>query len=167
MLFWAATSLVLIAALVLAVPGPGALDDPDQADQRPGFLLDPGEARVVEDLELPGDPLGRRPVLAIFDRRAPTAAALERFVDEAPERSAVFLVLPARSIPTRRVDGARIVADAAGAVARAVGLPQPNGGGAPVGYALVDSKARVRYATLDPTYLEHAFELEAVGGSIR
>lgn len=36
----------------------------------------------------------------------------------------------------------------------------PNDGGQPVGYAIVDRSRQVRYATLDPAYLDHASEVE-------
>jgi hypothetical protein len=41
-------------------------------------------------------------------------------------------------------------------------MPQPRAGGAPVGYAA----ARVRYATLDPAYEQHGFEVETIVGAL-
>jgi alkyl hydroperoxide reductase subunit AhpC len=60
-----------------------------------------------------------------------------------------------------------VVVDEAGTVARAVGMPEPRDGGFPVGYAVIDSQADVRYATLDPRYLEHGFELDTVTAAVR
>ncbi len=47
-----------------------------------------------------------------------------------------------------------------------LGLAEPSDGGFPVGYVVLDSQARVRHATLDPTYLDHPFEITTVAGSV-
>ncbi|MHB1785973.1 MAG: thioredoxin domain-containing protein, partial [Acidimicrobiales bacterium] len=43
-----------------------------------------------------------------------------------------------------------VVADPGAQLARAYGMRTPNDGGYPIGYAVVDSAGRVRYATIDP-----------------
>ncbi len=50
--------------------------------------------------------------------------------------------------------------DPTGAIARAYGIPLPDG--PPVGYALVDSQLRVRYATPDPHILDHLGRVAAI-----
>jgi len=75
---WVAGAAVLAVVLLAVVPEPGPLDDPDEAAQRSGVLL---SGPPVGDLSLPGDPVGRRPVVLVFDRRLPDPDALERFVD--------------------------------------------------------------------------------------
>ena len=52
-------------------------------------------------------------------------------------------------------------------LARAVGLATPIDGGSPVGYAVVDQDRRVRYATLDPAYLQNLFEVNAITQAIQ
>ncbi len=52
-------------------------------------------------------------------------------------------------------------------IADVVGLPTPKDGGPPIGYAVIDGRARVRYATLDPRYAEHGFEIEIVTEAVR
>lgn len=163
---WAAMAVVLAAIVLLAVPGPGPLDDPQPGDQRPGILLDPGEGPTAGQLALPGDPIGRRPVLVIFDRELPAAGALERFLAQAPERAATFVVVRDAPIAAGRVRQTRVVEDRAGLIAAALQMPQPKDGGPPVGYAVVDSSARVRYATLDPAYRQHGAELDTIARSI-
>jgi hypothetical protein len=165
-LVWFTVSAAVLAVVVIGVVGgPGPLDDPDEGDQRPGLLIDPDEAMRVEGLALPGDPIGRRPVVIVFDRQPPERSALATFVDELPQSAEVLLVMPAAERPAvgERADA---VADPAGRIAGAVGMPRPQDGGYPVGYAVVDRRARVRYATLDPEYLEHGFEVDIVVGAL-
>lgn len=164
LVWWLVTSVVLAAVVLGAVGAPGPLDDPREADQRAGLLIDVGEARDVSGLELPGGPVGRRPVVIVFDRAPPEPDRLRAFVEEVPGDFAVVLVATrGRAAATRRVRG---VGDPAGRIAEVVRMPQPGDGGPPVGYAVIDREARVRYATLDPTYPEHGFEVEVVAGAL-
>lgn len=52
--------------------------------------------------------------------------------------------------------------DPSGTLARAYGIAGPPDGGPPVGYAIVDSQLRVRYATEDPDILDHLDEVAAI-----
>lgn len=168
LLFWFAGALVLAFVVVAVIRAPGALDDPNEGDQRPGFLVDVDEARGVAGLELPGDPVGRVPVVVIFDRRISPPQRLQSFLRDVPGDVAVVLVVsePIDEQP-RLPAGVRLVAGSGGRIADALGMPQPRDGGAPVGYAVIDRDARVRYATLDPAYPEHAFEVEIIAGALR
>lgn len=52
--------------------------------------------------------------------------------------------------------------DPTGRIARAYGMPMPPDGGPPVGYAIVDTRLRLRYATADPDVLAHLDQVAAV-----
>lgn len=162
---WAAAALALTSVVVFAVPAPGPLDDPRPARQRTGLLVDAAEAPTV-DPRLPGDPIGRRPVLVVFDRRAPRRQPLVQFVGEAPRGTASYVVAPRRASARATIGGVPFLADPSARIARALAMPVPKDGRSPVGYALVDAQARLRYATLDPGYLDHGFELHAVGAAL-
>ena len=168
LLFWFAGAIVLALVVLAVIPAPGALDDPNEGDQRPGLLVDVDEARGVAGLKLAGDPVGGVPVIVIFDRRISTPQRLQSFIGDVPGDVAVALVVsePIDGQP-RLPAGVRLVAGSGRRIATAVGMPQPRDGGAPVGYAVIDRDARVRYATLDPTYPEHAFEIDIIAGALR
>lgn len=169
MVFWvlSATVLAVLVFGVLGVPGP--LDDPNEGDQRAALLIDIDEAQRVEELGLPGSLLGRRAVVVIFDRRVPRPQRLREFTDEVPAGVAVVLVVP-QPVEKRPADlpaRVRLLTGCDGRVAQAVGMPEPRNGDPPVGYALIDEQARVRYATLDPHYAEHGFEIDIIAGALK
>jgi hypothetical protein len=162
LLWWLTTASVLVAVVVAVIGSPGPLDDPDPGEQRAGFLFDPGEAPVLQGLQLPGDPLGEQPVFLLFDRRGYDPDRVAAVRAEVPERFAFFVVVPEAQGASPRDGGVRVVADPRQRLAQAVDLSEPVAGGFPTGYSLIDSGGRVRYATLDPTYAEHAFEVDIV-----
>lgn len=164
LVWWAVTAVIVVAVVVGVVGTPGPLDDPRRGDQRAGVLIGAGDARVVRGLGLPGSPVGRRAVVVIFDRRAPTDAQIRAFAADVPRSAAVILVL-AEGKP-QAAGNVQAVADARGGLAAALGMPRPRDGGPPVGYAVIDRGGRVRYATLDPTYLEHGFEVGIVARAL-
>lgn len=142
----AAAALALVVTLV--VRGPGPRDDPSAADQRDGLLLDgPTLPR-----ELAGVGFGDRTVVLLFEREVPEGTGFERW-RRSVEEGADLVVLPA---------GPR-----AAELADAVGMPTPVDGGPPVGYAVVDASRTVRYATLDPSYLLNAFEVDVITGAVQ
>jgi len=167
--WWVATAIALSVVVALVVRGPGPLDDPDPADQRTGLLASAGSATTVPNLALPGDPIARRAVLVVFDRRVPSLRQFARVTDELPRGVAVVLVVPgatasaAAALPRR----ARLLVDRGGRVARAVRSHRPLDRGRPVGYAVIDRRARVRYVTLDPGYLDHGFEIHLITRAAR
>lgn len=153
--------------VLVGIRTPGSRDDHDPAHQRPGFLVSPGNARRVPQLALPGDPVGRVPVLVVFDRTVP---GIERYADAlagVPHSVEVVLVVP-RPPPVARSRLARgsLVVDPSRRVAGAVGMRGPRDGGPPIGYAAIDAEARVRYATLDPAYLDHRDENAVIAEAI-
>lgn len=165
--WWALTAAALVTVIVAVVGGPGPLDDPSQGDQRPGFLVDADAARDVRALDLTGSPVGRRPVVLIFDRKPPRPETLADFVEEIPRSAAVVLSTARGGAEQGLPERVRIAGDLRGRLAETVGMPRPRDGGPPVGYAVIDDRARVRYATLDPEYLEHGFEVEILAGALR
>jgi len=82
----------VVVVVLGAVKGPGPLDDPRQDAQRTGLLIDADDARHVQALGLPGSPVGRRTVVVIFDRQAPSADELLAFAGGVPDSAAVVLV---------------------------------------------------------------------------
>ncbi len=158
-------AVVLTSVVMAGVAVPGPLDDPAQGDQRAGFLVDRDEARSVPGLSLPGDPVGRGPVVVVFDRSLPSRRQLAGFVAAVPSGMALVVVAADGRVAGSDLRVA-VAADRGGALARTVGMPRPRDGGPPVGYALIDERSYVRYATLDPGYQDHAFELETVAGAL-
>lgn len=166
--WWVATAIALSVVVALVVRGPGPLDDPDPSDQRTGLLVSAGSVTTVPSLALPGDPIRRRAVLVVFDRRVPSLRQFARVTDELPRGVAVVLVVPgatalAGALPRR----ARLLADPGGSVARAVRIHRPLDRGRPVGYAVIDRRVRVRYVTLDRRYLDHGFEIHLITRAAR
>ena len=130
--------------VTLAVRAPGPLDDPRAADQRDGLLL-PGPTLPAE---VAGVEFGGQPVVLLFERREPRGPAFDRWKRSVEQAGADLVTL---------APGAR-----AALLADAVGMPTPVDGGPPVGYAVVDPFRTVRYATLDPAYLQNAFEVDVI-----
>ncbi|MDP8931134.1 MAG: hypothetical protein M3O70_21815 [Actinomycetota bacterium] len=164
LLFWAATGAVLTIVILVGTPQPAPLDDPDPARQRTGVPIPAEAAAVVADLGLPGDPMGTRPVVVVFDRALPDAARLRAWTRAVPSGIGVVLVVPRGGTAAGPVP---VVADPREKVADSLGMPRPVDAGPPVGYAIVDRQARVRYRTLDPQYLAHSFELRPMLSVIR
>ncbi|PZS32511.1 MAG: hypothetical protein DLM59_08055 [Pseudonocardiales bacterium] len=139
-----AVSAVVLSVLVIAFgTNNGPLDDPNQAFQRDGALHNGPQ---LPD-RIGGIALGGSSVVVLFERRQPPGQTLAQW----------------RAGATR--SGSRLVVAVAGkpgtsALRDALGMRTPNDGGPPVGYAIVDRSRRVRYATLDPAYLDHASEVE-------
>jgi hypothetical protein len=146
---FAVFALVLSLVVVLLVRGPGPRDDPDPAFQRDGLLLN---GPVLPE-RLAGVRFGGRPVVVLFERQPPSGAAFARWRQRVSD------------------DGVQLVVAVAGGeqaarLAQAVGMPVPVAGGPPVGYAVVDPARQVRYATLDPAYLDNAFEIDVITGAV-
>lgn len=155
---WVASAVVLTVVVATVIESPAARDDRDPAEQRAGFLISGPE---IASLGL-GLPLGERPVVLIFDRAVPPAERLRQFTQRVDTRASTVLVVPSANRSEAKVAGVRVVTDPEGRIADRVGLREPVDGGFPVGYAVIDASGRVRYATLDPTYLDHPFEIEVI-----
>lgn len=86
--------------------------------------------------------------------------------DPDPARQRPGLVLPEKGAR----EAAPVSEDVpvpAGELSRAYGLSRPRDGALPVGYALVDSRKRVRYQSLDPAVLRHFTEIRTLLRSLR
>ena len=141
-----AVSAVVLSALVIVFgTNNGPLDDPNQAFQRDGALHN--------GTQLPNRIGGSSVVVVLFVRRQPPGQPFAQW----------------RAGITQ--NGSRLVVAVAGqpgtsALRDAVGMRRPNDGGPPVGYAIVDRSRRVRYATLDPAYFDHASEVELLTAAL-
>ena len=159
-LAWLAVlAAVLVVVVVVLARPPGPLDQPDPAYQRDGLLLDGPEV----DGEVLGVAFGVRPVVLLFVREAPDPAALQQWAAQVPDGTDVRVVLPEPAAVRLPVPA---VVDPRGRLAGTTGMPTPVDGGRPVGYAVVDSHSVVRYATLDPQYLDNAFEVATMAGAV-
>lgn len=148
-LVFAVAALVLALVVALVVRGPGPRDDPDQARQRDGLLLDGPRLPAV----LAGVAFGGRPVVLLFERTPPEGPKYRGWRAAVSEKGALVVVVVAGT------PRAAVLADA-------VGMARPVDGGPPIGYAVIDAARRVRYATLDPAYLKNAFEVDVITGAV-
>ena len=141
---------VVLSVLVVAVgTNAGPLDDPNQAFQRDGALrYGPQVAAQVGTAAF-----GKRTVVVLFERQPPRGAVFAQWREDVTRRNAVLVVAVAGQ-------------SGASALRTAVGMRAPIDGGPPVGYAIVDSDRRVRYATLDPAYLDHASEVDLLTADV-
>ncbi len=153
--------MVFGALLVVAQAKQGPLDDPDPAEQRPGFL-------DADGLPIPAPTLtnglprsGHRAV--VFFVRPQFSAELCRGIghDRLGRRADVAVVVSGPG----QCPVATTVSDPAARLSHAYGLRRPRGGGAPVGYAVVDSRGQVRYRTLDPSVAQDLSEIDTILGS--
>lgn len=153
---------VLAGAILAVQAARGPLDDPKPARQRPGILLPAAGARqaveVGDDSPTPGF---RTAVFFLRDGQYPELArALQGWAPLAEGGIAspadVLAVLPHAPEGNTAIP---VGSDLTGAVARTFGMPVPRDGGPPVGYAIIDTKFRVRYTTLDPGVLDHLDEV--------
>lgn len=154
LVLWAGLSVLLGGAVLAAELARSSLDDPVQARQRPGELFPAAtsiHAAVVGD-DLPQ--VGHRTVV-FFIRDGGYGRLIEALSDGAGERlvdleptADIVVVVPHKPTGTPIVTG--LARDPIGVLAAAYGMPTPRDGGPPVGYAIVDTQQRIRYATLDP-----------------
>jgi len=150
----------LISVLLLAVAGrfEGGRDDVDQAEQRVGFL-DEGSLPIPAAPVASGLPASGRATVVLFLR--PDDAAHEcREVTRSVASSAAVVAVLSGSATCAEVAG--VLVDPAGRTAAAYGMRVPIDGGPPVGYAVVDDRAMVRYRTLDPHPAAHSSEIMTV-----
>jgi hypothetical protein len=155
--------VLLVVVVVVLIPEPGPLDDPDPAHQRSGLLVPAREARSVRGLHgrIPG--LGREVIVVVFDRKVPSSARYLDWVEALPDDVSTVLVVPDRQ---RASPVEALIVDSDGSLARAVGMREPVDGRYPVGYAVIDGQARLRYATLDPGYLSHPVGVSTMAGAV-
>ncbi len=146
---FAVAAAVLSLVVALVVRGPGPRDDPDPAYQRDGLLLD---GPVLPE-QVAGVRFGGRPVVVLFERQPPAGPGFEQWRSQVGDEGVELVVAVAGSDRTARLAGA-------------VRIPTPTDGGPPIGYAVVDPARQVRYSTLDPAYLDNAFEVDVITGAV-
>lgn len=147
-LVWTTAAVGLALLLAVADRARGPFDDPDPARQRPG-ILDLGDLPSPSPEIVAGIPATGRRAVVFFERTAGLEGLCEALRENPlPGDTDVVVVVSADggSCLTR----ATVVADPLATYARRFGLDVPRDGGAPVGYAVVDSRQRIRYRTLDP-----------------
>ncbi len=155
---WLAAALASVVLLGVAGRLEGGRDDVDQAEQRVGFL-DGGSLPIPAPLVASGLPGSGRPTVVLFLR--PDDAAQEcREVSRSVAASAALVAVLSGSAACAGVDG--VLVDPEGRTAAAYGMRVPADGGPPVGYAVVDDRAMVRYRTLDPHPAANSREIMTV-----
>ncbi|MHB1534991.1 MAG: hypothetical protein ACYC1D_10360 [Acidimicrobiales bacterium] len=159
-MIWLTAVAVLGVGVVVSRASYGPLDDPNQAYQRPGFLdaspLPAHPPQVTPTVPSPGTR-----AVVFFVRPAEAQGLVDALrADTGLGRLARVAVvdsggqLPASAVP--------VVLDRSGGLARAYGMRSPIDGGYPVGYAVVDSNGRVRYATIDPGVAQRLTEVATI-----
>jgi len=146
------------ALLVIARVTESGLDDPDPARQRPGFIDAGGLPQPAPPLTGAALPPGRRAV--VFFVRPEGVAGLCEASSDADLSSRADLVVVVSG--AGNCGSASTVNDPTGRLAAAYGLRQPKAGGPPVGYAIVDSRGRIRYRTLDPAVADELGEVATI-----
>lgn len=145
---WLAAAVGFGLLLVLARSASHPLDDADPARQRPG-ILDLGALPNPAPQVTAGVPSpGRRAV--VFFERPDRIERLCRALEGDPLGQDVDVVVVVSGEGGACPGDTTVVVDPVAALARRFGLDAPRGGGTPVGYAVVDSRQRIRYRTLDP-----------------
>jgi hypothetical protein len=164
-LVWAGAALGFAVLLVAADHARGQLDDPDPARQRPG-VVDTGALPAPAPELVDGIPTTGRRAVVFFER----PGGLERLCralagSTLGQQADVVVVVSAQGAPCEGRTG--LVVDPAASYARRVGLDVPRDGGPPVGYAVVDSRRRIRYRTLDPHMAKGLGEVATILAAIR
>lgn len=148
-MIWSGAVAVLGLLFVIGEASIRGGDDVDPARQRPG-ILDLGELPLAAPELAPGVPARGQPSVVFFVGRNRPALCRElagrRWL---PASTQVYVVTD------QRRDGCGgtsvgLVEHSVARAAMAYGLARPRDGGAPLGYAIVDSIGRIRYRTLDP-----------------
>ena len=157
---WVGLAVAVAALLAVAERARGPLDDPDPARQRPG-LLDLGALPSPSPQVVAGVPAAGRRAVVFFER----PERLERLC-RALSRDRLLAEVDVAIVVSEEDGGCAldvpVVVDPTATYARRFGFEVPRDGGAPVGYAVVDSAQRIRYRTLDPHLAEGLDEVATI-----
>ena len=157
---WVTAALIFGVLLAWAGSRETALDDPDPAYQRPGFL-DAGDLPVPAPAVNARLPRMGRPAVVFFvapgDADDLCVSLAETALGDVAD---LAVVVPSVNPPD--CSEAASTADEGGELADGYRLRTPRGGGVPVGYAVVDAQRRIRYATLDPAVVDRLDEVRTV-----
>lgn len=166
---WCAAALFFGVLLGVARATEGPLDDPDPAFQRPGFLDVGALPQPAPAVDAAATVAGHRTV--VFFERADRVEDLCDAVTEFRFDQDVQLVIvvddqtaDSTTLGRCRPDVPVVVAED---LADGFGIRRPRGGGAPVGYAVVDERGQIRYRTLDPAVTSLLGEVETILGALR
>jgi len=149
-LLFTVASVVLTIVAIPLVRSPGPRDDPRPAYQRDGLLLSGPRLPA----QVAGVNFGGHPVVVLVERQPPSGPQFDAWRAQVGDDGVQLVVV---------VDGS----DRAVSLAGALRLPRPVDSGPPIGYAVVDSARTLRYSTLDPAYLQNAFEVDVITGAVR
>lgn len=155
---WLAAAIASVLLLAIAGRLEGGRDDPDQAEQRVGFL-DEDPLPIPAPPVAAGLPAAGRPTVVLF-LRPDDAAGHCRDVSRSLSGSTALVAVLSRPAACPGIPG--VLVDPEGRTAAAYGMRVPADGGPPVGYAVVDAQTRVRYRTLDPNPAAHSREITTV-----
>ncbi len=144
---WVVAAVGFAALLSVAQRLEGPLDDPDQAEQRVGFL-DQGPLPLPAPMVTAGLPAAGRPTVVLFLRPDEAPHECRGAARRVPASSAVLVAVLAGPAACPGIPA--VLVDPSGRTATGYGMRVPADGGPPVGYAVVDNQARLRYRTLDP-----------------
>jgi len=154
---WLVAAVGFAALLLTAEITRSPLDDPDQAYQRPGILdlgaLPALAPPVTADIPAPG-----RPAVVFFTRPGEAAALCSALA--AARLDADVVVVSPGGLPG--CDDVPVVTEVTRQLAMSYRMREPAGGGAPVGYAVVDAEGQIRYRTLDPTAADELSEVRTI-----
>ncbi len=157
---WLGVGIILAGLQFIAQASYSRQDNPDQANQRPGFVTTHPEKAPIID----GVSYTLRPTLIIFDRNPiPTKIIQNQAKQTLISDRATIILVTKSDIQQENLSGVKkILNDRDQAIARKFNFDTPTDGGYPVGYAVVDSKGFLRYRTLDPSYSQHRDGIETI-----
>ena len=162
LLILAGCAVLLGSAQLIATLDRRPLDDPDLAFQRPGFLDAPGAPFLAPKIAPDIPKVGERFIL-FFVREAQGKPLHDALINRTHpfDDVAVAIVYVGRE-PDHEDSVAPSIRDTEGQIAASYRMRRPRDGGAPVGYAIVDSSGLVRYRTLDPTVWKRLDEVQTM-----
>lgn len=146
--------------LLVAGRSASSLDDPDPAQQRPGFLDAVGKPTLAPRVT-PALPSADRRAVVVFVRPQLATALCKSLSGDRSLRNRADVVIVS-SAPTSPCADIQTVIDADGRLATGFGMRRPRDRGPPVGYAVVDRAGRIRYRTLDPSVVTGLREVETM-----
>jgi len=156
---WVAVAIGAVALLYVSQRSQGPLDDPDQAEQRVGFL-DQAPLPIPATMVANGLPAAGRPTVVLFLRPDDALSECRNISRRVPASSATLVAVLAGPASCPGVSG--VLVDPERRMAREYGMRAPADGGPPVGYAVVDDQTRVRYRTLDPDPAANSLEVKTI-----
>lgn len=166
---WCTAALFFGVLLGVARATEGPLDDPDPAFQRPGFLDVGALPQPAPAMDVAATFAGHRTVV-FFERADRVDDLCDAVTEFGFDQDVQFVIVI--DDQTTAVDSAAnrcrpdVPVVVAPDLADGFGIRRPRGGGAPVGYAVVDEHGQIRYRTLDPAVTSLLGEVETILGAL-